>query len=93
MTSSVKVSIATTDRPIVEAVLNVASQRGVSPSASGSRLQILLNPVVSSPIVGATKPEHLNDAVALLDVELTPRRDHHVARGLSASTASRAFNS
>jgi len=58
------------DRPIVEAVLNVASQRGVSP-AQVALAWVLLNPVVSSPIVGATKPEHLADAVASLDVELT----------------------
>jgi 1-deoxyxylulose-5-phosphate synthase len=58
------------DRPIVEAVLNVAAQRGVSP-AQVALAWVLLNPVVSSPIVGATKPEHLADAVASLDVELT----------------------
>jgi aryl-alcohol dehydrogenase (NADP+) len=57
------------DRPIVEAVLNVASQRGVSP-AQVALAWVLLNPVVSSPIVGATKPEHLADAVASLDIEL-----------------------
>jgi aryl-alcohol dehydrogenase (NADP+) len=58
------------DRPIVEAVLNIASQRGVSP-AQVALAWVLLNPVVSSPIVGATKPEHLTDAVASLDLELT----------------------
>ena len=31
----------------------------------------LRNPVVSAPIVGATKPHHLSDAVAALEVELT----------------------
>jgi 1-deoxyxylulose-5-phosphate synthase len=59
------------DRPIVEAVLNVAAQRGVSP-AQVALAWVLLNPVVSSPIVGATKPEHLADAVASLEIELTP---------------------
>jgi 1-deoxyxylulose-5-phosphate synthase len=58
------------DRPIVEAVLTVAAQRGVSP-AQVALAWVLLNPVVSSPIVGATKPEHLADAVASLDIELT----------------------
>jgi aryl-alcohol dehydrogenase-like predicted oxidoreductase len=28
-------------------------------------------PVVSAPIVGATKPHHLADAVAALDIQLT----------------------
>ena len=58
------------DRPIVEAVLRVAAQRGVSP-AQVALAWVLLNPVVSSPIVGATKPEHLADAVASLEVKLT----------------------
>ncbi len=32
---------------------------------------VLKNPVVTAPIVGATKPHHLADAVAALDLELT----------------------
>jgi aryl-alcohol dehydrogenase-like predicted oxidoreductase len=32
---------------------------------------VLSNPVVSIPIVGATKPHHLADAVAALDLTLT----------------------
>ena len=32
---------------------------------------VLRNPVVSAPIVGATKPHHLADAVAALDIKLT----------------------
>jgi aryl-alcohol dehydrogenase-like predicted oxidoreductase len=32
---------------------------------------VLHNPVVSAPIVGATKPHHLADAAAALDVALT----------------------
>ena len=32
---------------------------------------VLTKPVVSCPIVGATKPHHLSDAVAALDLELT----------------------
>jgi aryl-alcohol dehydrogenase (NADP+) len=59
------------DRPIVEAVLTVAAQRGVSP-AQVALAWVLINPVVSSPIVGATKPEHLADAAASIDLELTP---------------------
>ena len=33
---------------------------------------VLAKPVVSCPIVGATKTHHLQDAVAALSVELTP---------------------
>jgi aryl-alcohol dehydrogenase-like predicted oxidoreductase len=32
---------------------------------------VLNNPVVTAPIVGATKPRHLPDAVAALDVHLS----------------------
>jgi 1-deoxyxylulose-5-phosphate synthase len=59
-----------TDRPIVEAVLKVAAQRGVTP-AQVALAWVLLNPVVSSPIVGATKPEHLSDAAASIELRLT----------------------
>jgi aryl-alcohol dehydrogenase-like predicted oxidoreductase len=32
---------------------------------------LLQKPQITAPIVGATKPEHLRDAVAALDVNLT----------------------
>jgi aryl-alcohol dehydrogenase-like predicted oxidoreductase len=32
---------------------------------------VLKNPVVSAPIVGATKPHHLPEAIAALDIHLT----------------------
>jgi 1-deoxyxylulose-5-phosphate synthase len=51
------------DRSVVEAVLEVASQRGTTP-AQIALAWVLANPAVTSPIVGATKPEHLDDAVA-----------------------------
>ncbi|ANZ39398.1 alcohol dehydrogenase [Lentzea guizhouensis] len=58
------------DREIVEQVAAVAAARGVS------RAQVALawlhcNPVVTAPIVGVTKPAHLDDAVASVEVELT----------------------
>ena len=30
------------------------------------------HPAVTAPIVGATKPHHLDDAIASIDIELTP---------------------
>jgi len=32
---------------------------------------VLRNPVISAPIIGATKPHHLTEAVAALDLHLT----------------------
>jgi aryl-alcohol dehydrogenase-like predicted oxidoreductase len=58
------------DQSIVDAVANIATSRGVA-MASVAMAWVLKNPVVSSPIIGATKPQHLTDAVAALDLELT----------------------
>jgi 1-deoxyxylulose-5-phosphate synthase len=58
------------DRPIVEAIQDVAEARGV-PMAQVALAWVLSKPAVSCPIVGATKPNHLQDAVAALDLHLT----------------------
>ncbi|MFF2847202.1 aldo/keto reductase [Streptomyces sp. NPDC058001] len=58
------------DRAIVEALQRIADARGVS-MAQVAMAWVLNNPVVSAPIVGATKPHHLADAVAALDIKLT----------------------
>jgi len=58
------------DRPIVEAVQRVAEARGI-PMARVALAWVLKNPVVAAPIVGATKPHHLPDAVAALGIQLS----------------------
>jgi 1-deoxyxylulose-5-phosphate synthase len=58
------------DQPVVDAVQQVAEARGV-PMAQVALAWVLSKPVVSCPIVGATRPNHLRDAVAALDLELT----------------------
>ena len=55
---------------VVGAVEKVAGERGV-PMAQIALAWVLTNPVVTAPIVGATKPHHLTDAVAALDIQLT----------------------
>ena len=65
------------DRPIVEAVQQVAEARGI-PMAQIALAWVLKNPVVTAPIVGATKPHHLPDAIAALDVHLTDDENHAV---------------
>ena len=57
------------DRAIVERVLEVAAKRELSP-AQVALAWLLRNPAVTSPIVGVTKPSHLSDAIAAVDVEL-----------------------
>jgi len=58
------------DQAIVDAVAEVASARGVS-RAQVALAWLLRHPAVSAPIIGATKPEHLSDAVAAADLLLT----------------------
>ena len=55
---------------IADAVQRVAEQHGV-PMAQIVLAWVLRNPVVSAPIVGATKRQHLADADAALDVTLS----------------------
>jgi aryl-alcohol dehydrogenase-like predicted oxidoreductase len=58
------------DEPVVNAVQAVAEERGV-PMAQIGIAWLLTKPVVTAPIVGATKPHHLADAVGALDITLT----------------------
>ena len=58
------------DKPVIDRVNELAKGRGVPP-AQVALAWLLRNPAVTSPIVGATKPAHLQDAVASLSVELT----------------------
>ena len=57
------------DRRVVEQVGQVAEKRGV-PRAQVALAWLLSKPAVTSPIVGATKPNHLEDAVAALGLRL-----------------------
>ena len=64
------------DGPIIDAVEEIAVERGI-PMAQVALAWVLRNPTVAAPIIGATKPAHLTDAAAALDVQLT---DDEVAR-------------
>jgi 1-deoxyxylulose-5-phosphate synthase len=59
------------DHRVVDAVVAIAGKRGVPP-AQIALAWMLSKPFVTSPIVGATKPQHLEDAVAALAVQLSP---------------------
>jgi 1-deoxyxylulose-5-phosphate synthase len=60
-----------TDQLIVERVAEVAEARGV-PRAQVALAWLLSKPVVTAPIVGVTEDRHLDDAVAAVDLQLTP---------------------
>ncbi|HEY0368200.1 MAG TPA: aldo/keto reductase [Chthoniobacterales bacterium] len=59
------------DRAVVDCLTNAAKGRGI-PMAQLALGWLLSKPVVTAPIVGASKTSHLDDAVAALDVKLTP---------------------
>jgi aryl-alcohol dehydrogenase-like predicted oxidoreductase len=65
------------DLTISQRVSDVAEARGL-PMAQVALAWLLSKPVVTAPIVGATKPHHLDDAVAALSVQLTPDEIHHL---------------
>lgn len=58
------------DRVIVEQVAQIAGQRQV-PRAQVALAWVASHPTVTAPIIGATKPHHIDDAVAALDLALT----------------------
>jgi len=58
------------DRRTVLEVAALAKARGV-PNAQVALAWLLHKPVVSAPIIGASKPEHIDDAVAALSLTLT----------------------
>ena len=58
------------DKAVVEAVAKVAAARKL-PRARIALAWVLSKPVVTAPIVGATRMEHLDDAIAALELKLT----------------------
>src|SRR3712207_2470175 len=75
------------DRAVVESRSEVARRRDL-PRAQLALAWLLAKPAVTSPIVGVTRLEHLHDAVAAVDIELSdgeveeleaPYRPHAVA--------------
>ncbi len=59
------------DWDVVEAVRTVAAQRG-EPPAAVALAWLLSKPAVVAPIIGATRPEHLREALAAVDIQLSP---------------------
>jgi 1-deoxyxylulose-5-phosphate synthase len=59
------------DFDIVDRVTEVAGARGVS-NAQVALAWMLEKPFITAPIVGASKMQHLDDAIAALEVKLSP---------------------
>lgn len=58
------------DRAVIDALTDLAAQRAV-PMASLALAWHFTKPQVAAPIIGATKPQHIADAVAALDIALS----------------------
>jgi len=58
------------DLTITQRVSDLADDPGL-PMAQVALAQMLSKPVVTVPIIGATKPHHLEDAVATLAIQIT----------------------
>jgi aryl-alcohol dehydrogenase (NADP+) len=65
-----KLYYASSDFRIVDRVIEVATARGVKP-AQIALAWILHKPAVTAPIVGASKMEQLDQAIATLDIKLS----------------------
>jgi aryl-alcohol dehydrogenase-like predicted oxidoreductase len=79
------------DKPVIDRVEEVAKERGL-PMAQIALAWLLHKPVVTAPIVGATKAKHLEDAVAALQVKLSEEEirrleEPYVPHALSAAFA------
>jgi aryl-alcohol dehydrogenase-like predicted oxidoreductase len=59
------------DFDVVDRVVEVAGERGV-PAAQVALAWLLHKPGVTAPIVGATRPGHMKDALAAADLTLSP---------------------
>jgi aryl-alcohol dehydrogenase-like predicted oxidoreductase len=66
------------DFAVVDRVSEIARQRGVS-NAQVALAWILGQPGVTAPIIGASKMNHLDDAIKSLDLRLTPEEMNRLA--------------
>jgi len=69
--STLYASTEEADRKVVEALQSLAAERGV-PAAQIALAWLLTKPYVTAPIIGATKPQHISDAIAATQLTLTP---------------------
>jgi aryl-alcohol dehydrogenase-like predicted oxidoreductase len=66
------------DNAVIEQrVSELAEKRGL-PMAQVALAWMLSKPFVTAPIIGATKPQHLEDAIAALSVQLSPDEIRHL---------------
>jgi 1-deoxyxylulose-5-phosphate synthase len=65
------------DKIIVDCVSQISQKRGIS-QAQTSLAWLLSKPAVTAPIVGATKIQHLEDAISAVSISLTEDEIHNL---------------
>lgn len=58
------------DKPVIDVVASIAEKHAV-PRAHVAIAWLLSKSVITAPIIGATKPEHLSTAISALDFSLS----------------------
>jgi aryl-alcohol dehydrogenase-like predicted oxidoreductase len=71
VTKSLYADTESVDHLVVDQLTGVAAERGVQ-QAQVALAWVLQHPSISSTIIGATKSTHLEDAIAALNISLTP---------------------
>ncbi len=66
-----KIYYADSDYTVVDRLTEIAQHKGAK-NAQVALAWVLAKPGISAPIIGASKPEHLDDAVAALAIKLSP---------------------
>lgn len=79
------------DKPVIDRVNELAGKRGLPPSHI-ALAWLFHKPVVTSPIAGATKPHHLEDAIATLSVKLSDEEIKQLEEFYQPHPASEAFS-
>jgi aryl-alcohol dehydrogenase-like predicted oxidoreductase len=59
------------DKPVIDRVNEIARERNL-PASQIALAWMLHKPAITAPIVGATKPNHLVDAAAAVNIKLSP---------------------
>ena len=78
------------DIAALKAVEKIAAARGVS-NAQVAIAWLMQKPGVSAPIVGASKPKHLEDAIAAVELKLSDEEIDGAGSALQAKARRRQF--
>jgi aryl-alcohol dehydrogenase-like predicted oxidoreductase len=79
------------DKPVVDRLVEIASEHGIPPSQI-ALAWLLSKPVITSPIVGATKLQHLDDAIGALSVKLSDEDIRRLEEFYQPHSATEAFS-